>query len=77
MNRTDLLSIYDARTLVDEASALFSTHLNAGEGFEPGELSDDYLVVAGGSSDKVDVYDHGDRLVLVGDVNGPWAIEIS
>jgi hypothetical protein len=55
----------------------------AGEGYGLGDDGDDInaiqgvgtLIVRSASSDKIAIYQDGDKVVLVGDANGPWAVD--
>lgn len=59
---------------------------NAGAGYAVGEDDDDInelaellgaeLIVASPSNNKVAVYRRGEKLILVGDANGPWAVSV-
>ena len=60
---------------------------NAGAGYAVGEEDDDInelaellgaeLVVTSTSDDRVAVYRRGERLILVGDAHGPWAVNVN
>jgi hypothetical protein len=62
----------------DEASSTFSRLNNAGEGFDPDdEIAAWDLVYRAQNDTEVSIYEDGYDAILVGDVNGPWAVRVS
>ena len=66
----------------DDASATFIRLNNAGEGFDPTEISEWKLVWLADSTDGVAVYRDGDDAILVGtdgsgDDDSRWAVRVS
>ncbi len=70
----DTFDIAVERLTQDVASELFYDLNNAGKG-DPADPTGERIISAGNDK-EVDVYDEGDRLVIVGDANGPWAVSV-
>ena len=64
--------------------AIFYAENNAGKGFSVGVEQDDInnikgigeLVQESHTNDKVAVYQEGNVYTVVGDCNGPWAVQV-
>lgn len=72
------------RKVADSWTKLWRKENNRGMGFDP-RGGDDInnlrgvgkLLRSSGSTDQVAVYDYGDTYILVGDSNGPWAVQVA
>lgn len=81
MNLFDL----DIKALRTEARRLWTEGNDSGNGYTVGNDNDDISAIKGigelvsseDVSDGLAIYRNGDRVVVVGDSNGPWAVSCS